>query len=438
MRSLHGVQLTKSQQAIVIHDAGPARILGSYASGKTTALRARAERLAGAIGGDRILVLCRSASAARSFRFGATTVWALAVDIMRRHDRARHLLDRDAQRGIVGALLAAEPRRWPLLAPAAHDGALLDEVADAVCRYQASWLGVEELRTHAAAAGDADPWEELVDLTRAYRDELDRAASVDWAGALVGAGLLLRDPAVAAAERARFDHLMVDDFEQTSFAAHRLLASLAGPGGNVVVAGNLDAPVPAVAAGDRRWLERFARSYGARVDVTLDQRLAPMASTEVIVADARDEAAAALLDAHHRGVPWNAMAVVVASEEHDPQGVLDGLRERAVVAAAGEGVDPWIAPAEPATPATPPDDAVTVTSVEGTAGRTWPLVVVAGAIGGAFRPPLLLDAELFNGPDVPSDEKRAEQWRAEQRRRAEQVASTATERLVLLDGQMAV
>src|SRR5207248_3026791 len=107
-------------------------------------------------------------------------------------------------------------------------------------------------------------------------------AAVDWAGALVEAGLMLRDPAVAEAERARFDHVIVDDFEQASFATNRLLALLAGPGANVVVAGNPGGAISARLGGSSRYFERFVASYQAAADLALDRRLSPPASSALV------------------------------------------------------------------------------------------------------------------------------------------------------------
>src|SRR5437588_212609 len=87
-----------------------------------------------------------------------------------------------------------------------------------------------------------------------------------------GDGLLLRDRAIAEAERARFDHAIVDDFEQASFATNRLLALLTGPGENVVVAGNPGAAISAPLGGTSRYLERFVASYHAEADIALERR----------------------------------------------------------------------------------------------------------------------------------------------------------------------
>lgn len=220
----------------------PARIVGGYRSGKTTALRELADALA------QPLVICATESGAAAFGHGATTFWRLAADVLARH--------RDAVR-----ILSSEEQR------ARFEDA---ELADTVCHYQASFLGREELRTHADAAGVFDQWEAMASRADAYQDDLAQRGEADWAGVLVQASLLLRDEAVLAAERARFSHVLVDDFEAASFAANRLLSQLSGFGGPVVVTGNPENDVWRHVAGSPRYLEQFPRRFGARREVALD------------------------------------------------------------------------------------------------------------------------------------------------------------------------
>lgn len=214
--------------------------MGGYRSGKTTALRELADSLPAP------LVICATEAAAAAFGPAATakTFWRLAAEIVGRHDRPVRVLSSAEQRGRFAD----------------------DNLAEAVCHYQASFLGREELRTHAHAAGVYDLWETVADAAEDYLAP-DEA---DWASVLVRASLLLRDEAVLAAERGRFSHVLVDDFEAASFATNRLLTQLVGYGGPVVVAGNPANAVWRFVAGSPRYLERFPRRFGALDDVRLD------------------------------------------------------------------------------------------------------------------------------------------------------------------------
>jgi len=210
----------------------PARIVGGYRSGKTTRLHELAATL------PEPLVI--SATAATG-----TTWWDVAAGIVERHDRPVRILSTAEVVDRMGG------DRW---------------LAHAVCHYAASFLGREELRTHAHAAGVSDQWEAVADAAETYL----QANEADWATVLVRASLLLRDPTVLDAERARFSHVLVDDFESASFATTRLLSQLAGYGGNVVVARNPANGVWRFVAGSTRYLDRFPRRFGAVEDVICD------------------------------------------------------------------------------------------------------------------------------------------------------------------------
>ena len=218
----------------------PLRIIGGYRSGKTTRLRELAAQY------DRPLIVCATQAAADDFGHpNATTFWGLAADVLARHDKPVRILSTAEHCDRVGD----------------------DDLAHAVSHYTASFLGREELRTHAHAAGVYDEWEAVADAAEQCGDE------PDWAGVLVKASLLLRDDDVLQAERERFDVILVDDFEAASFATNRLLSQLSGFGGPVVVAGNPDNAVWRQVAGSPVYLDRFPRRFGAVTDdVRLDQQ----------------------------------------------------------------------------------------------------------------------------------------------------------------------
>lgn len=224
----------------------PLRITGGYRSGKTTRLKQLAEALP-----EPLFI---SAT-------GDCTFWSVAAEIVARHDRPVRLL---STAEVVDRL--GDPC-----------------VAEAVCHYQASFLGREELRTHADAAGVYGQWEGLADRADAYLADCERRGEADWAGVLVRASLLLRDPAVLEAERARFSYILVDDFESASFASNRLLTQLAGFGGKVAVAGNPANEVWRHVAGSPRYLERFARRFGAAADESLTGRFDADGSGSVVL-----------------------------------------------------------------------------------------------------------------------------------------------------------
>jgi hypothetical protein len=353
------VDLDAGQRLVVEHEhgAGPLRVLGGFGTGVSTALRARAERL--------------EAEGLRPLLVAHRDLVGLAVDILRRHGGrpgAVHLVPSPS-------VLAA------LVSRVAPDGVDRHEAATTVVAFQASFLGDEELRVHADAAGCLDAAEEVIATTAKHRAALGRDL-VDEGGAVVEASLLLRDPEVLAAERARFDELLVDDFQLASFATNRLLSQLAGPGGPLVVGGNPEAAVSRDPLASAAHLDRFERRFGGTT-VTLSEphRLAARPPELRLVGDEGADVASS---------PWTG-----------PE-------------------DLWIAAAE----------------VEAFVGREGKLVVVADASAEAWpapRPkPTWFDPELFHGPDVPDDAERDRRWRELERHRFLVATSRATQGTLLL------
>ena len=266
------------------------------------------------------------------------------------------------------------------------------EVAAAVIAFQASFLGDEELRVHADAAGMEREAEELITITSRYLEVLAARDLVDAGGALVAASLRLRDPSVLDEERSRFDELLLDDFQLASFGINRLISQLAGHGGPVTVAGNPDAAVSSAPLASGRHLEAFHRRFGATLDVRLDGvHRSPGVPTLRIVDDAEAGRSAA---------------------------------RDAIEQAAGMGID--------ATGTA----VVTRDLAESAVGRAWPLVVVPDATEGRWpsaRPTSTwFDTELFHGPDVPDDATRERRWVDLERRRFGVACSRATQFLVVV------
>ena len=362
------MELTSGQQAVVAHDvaAGPCRVVGGFGSGLTTALHARATRLRNE--GRRPLLL------------GTPSLVGFAVELLRRHGRRVSLVAGDEQVSRVRALVP------DALRPHAA------EVAAAVVGFQASFLGDEELRVHAEAAGRLSEAEELISITSRYLDGLASDGLVDDGGALVAASLLLRDEALLAAERSRFDELLLDDFQLASFGVNRLVSQLAGHGGAVTVAGNPEAAASSAPLSSAQHLARFDRRFGVGLDVRLDgTHRAPGVPTLRIVEDA-DAARAAAREAVER--------------------------------ASATGIDPA-------------DTAVITRDLAASAvGQSWALVVVPEATEGRWPAPRPVekwfDTELFHGPDVPDDATRDRRWLELERCRFGVASSRATQFLVVI------
>ncbi len=351
---------------MVDHRDGPARVTGDFGTGKTTALIRRAERL--------------RADGRRPLLLHHRDLVGVALAIIGRHERAMTLAG-DAER--VGVVL-------DLLRPADQHHA--EEIASTVLAFESSFLGDEELRVHAHAAGVLDRAEELIEITARYQRGMAERRLADAGGAVVIASLLLRDPAIVDAERARFDELLIDDYQLATFASARLVTQLVGRDGNVVVAGNPAAAVSTAPFATDAHLDRFSRRFEPRLDVDLRTAL------------------------RSAGVP--SLQIV-----DDDEGLRAAARQ-AIQGAAARGIT------SDETAVLPRD------LVEAAVGREWPMVVVPGVTDGRWpapRPhPSWFDPELFHGPDVPDDDERDRRWLELERRRFAVATSRATRFLVVL------
>ena len=69
------------------------------------------------------------------------------------------------------------------------------------------------------------------------------------------------DPALLERTRKRFDHLLVDEFQDTNFGQFRLIQLLAGETGNVCVVGDENQAIYAFRGGQSRYINEFATYF---------------------------------------------------------------------------------------------------------------------------------------------------------------------------------
>ena len=238
----------------------------------------------------------------------------------------------------VGELLANETAKgtlradWPTLHVSLSSSIRQREVAAAVLDLQRSWLGHDEIVTHATALSIGDRWSELARFTERYTQWLDSLGEIDPARLLVDAGLALRAPGVAASYRRHCPHLLFDDFERADFAVNRLLTMFASPTrategsvegsfveGSVVVSGDPngarwrrpDGPLPFASVARRLGANQTFTLAASEPDLdvpTLLRRTLALAHHRSLEADA---VVAAILDAHAGGTAWQDIAVVL-------------------------------------------------------------------------------------------------------------------------------
>ena len=150
----------------------------------------------------------------------------------------------------VRELLATQdPAAWPAYGGLLEVRGFADEVRQLLTRMQESLLSPKELAEAADRAG-LTGWNELARFAQEYLDGLAMVNQVDYAGLVqMGAAVVGDGPAL-------FDHVLVDDYQDTTLAQESLLHGLATT--STVVAADPGAHVFSFQGTSAVPLERFA------------------------------------------------------------------------------------------------------------------------------------------------------------------------------------
>lgn len=121
------------------------------------------------------------------------------------------------------------------------------------------------------AAGD---WAEetVAKVYTAYEAEMRRANALDFDDLILMTVRLLEDtPEVLARYQARFEHLFVDEYQDTNVVQYRMVKALASLRGNLTVVGDDDQSIYGWRGADVRNILRFEEDYPDALRVVLDQ-----------------------------------------------------------------------------------------------------------------------------------------------------------------------
>ena len=265
---------------------GPQLVVGGPGTGKTEFLVRRAVHLADTgIPPERILMLSFSRRAAAGLRrrvvaaldrsltvVPALTFHALSMRIVEAHgpgsgwDGVPALLTGPEQVELVSGLLPAEdPAAWPVLfRPLLHTRAFAEEVTDFLLRSAERLAGPDRI----AAAG-RDDWAALPGFMERYRAALVEAGRIDYGTLQAEAVRLLDDPELRAAVASAFDHVLVDEYQDTTLAQAVILERLASDHGNITAVGDPYQSVYSFRGAEldniARFPERFAAATGRPV-----------------------------------------------------------------------------------------------------------------------------------------------------------------------------
>jgi DNA helicase-2/ATP-dependent DNA helicase PcrA len=230
------MDLTPEQRGAIGHETGPLLLLGGAGTGKTETLARRAARLvAEGAAPERLLLLASTRPAARRLRarveglLGGShgELWIGTWETV----GERLLRERSDAAGL-------DPF-FDVLGPAERLAMLLDRLDDLPLRRHeirgnpAGLLARLLERIDAVKAGSDPPDPELAELFAAHDRILASTGNLDRADVFLTLNRLLDENAGVRADLASaFEHVMVDELEDTTVAQRAILASLSGANPN--------------------------------------------------------------------------------------------------------------------------------------------------------------------------------------------------------------
>lgn len=273
-RTLELEGLDPDQRLAVTTEPGPLALIAGAGSGKTRTLTSRAAwlHLAEGVAPDRILTVSFTNKAVLEFDERLVGLLgeakATAIEVRTFHSAAW----RFSLRGWLGELgrgtiKIARPSQSRLVM-----GAALRTLGLAGQYKPAEALG--EIGRHKAlgrgpAAAELEPG--LAAAWRRYRERMRELCLIDLDDVLVAAAHVLETrPAARAAIQARFDAVLVDEFQDASPIQGRWLELLCGRHNNLTAVGDPDQAIYGFRSGDGRVMVDFARTYPGATELRLE------------------------------------------------------------------------------------------------------------------------------------------------------------------------
>lgn len=348
--------LDEDQQRAARADA-PALVLAGPGSGKTSALLARVAYLVTerGVAPNRILTLTFSRKAAEELRrrldglLGAeaasltvSTIHAFCGDVLRRFGpsvgmRSDYRLASDVEGYfLLRRVVNAERLQHyaPQGAPTMYIKDLLDAISkgkDDLVTPETYHAAAERMRISAKTEKEQEAAERALEVAMvyaAYQSALEDRGAADFADLIAKVVRLLRETPDAAYDlRSRYEHVLVDEFQDINFAMGELLRELVGRRGQIWAVGDVDQAIYRFRGASPANLLRFAEDFDGATVIALGRNYrsqpqilrAASAFAEVYLpAQERVELSAQRPDIHENRV----VALAVASND---QAELDGL-----------------------------------------------------------------------------------------------------------------
>lgn len=273
--------LNPQQQQAVLHGEGPLLVFAGAGSGKTRVITHRIAHLVRARGVKpwQVLAVTFTNKAAGEMRSRVGTLLG-GGDALREawigtfHATcARLLRQHPAQSGLSRDFVIYDDADQRTVVTRVARELNLDERTFPARMLQARISKAKQACIAADAFEPAD-WveDQVAKVYRLYEQRMAAASAVDFDDLLFRVVRLLEmDAAVAEALRRRFQHLLVDEFQDTNHVQYRLLRLLTGPARNIAVVGDDDQSIYRWRGADVRNILGFRRDYPDALVVTLEQ-----------------------------------------------------------------------------------------------------------------------------------------------------------------------
>lgn len=273
--------LNPDQLDAVVHHMGPLLVVAGAGSGKTRVLTHRIAHLIGEHGVHpmHILAITFTNKAADEMRhrvsalvgpvakkMWVSTFHAACVRILRAHaDRLGYpktfsIYDQaDAQRltGYVIRDLALDPKRFTPRG-----------VHAVISMWKNELVGPDDAAQRAGSIFDR----KHADIYREYQARLVRAGAMDFDDLLMNTVLLLRrEHDVLAEYQERFEHILIDEYQDTNLAQNEIVLLLGAQHHNVCVVGDTDQSIYRFRGADFRNIMQFEDAFPDVTTVVLDQ-----------------------------------------------------------------------------------------------------------------------------------------------------------------------
>ncbi len=275
-------ELNPQQADAVRHVNGPLLILAGAGSGKTRVITHRIAWLVAEhqVRPSSILAITFTNKAAdemkqrvealvglRSQSMWIGTFHAMMLRILRRfadrigYQRSFAIMDRDDQQRLVKACLQELNFSDKTLTPSAVHSQISNAKNDLV--------GVEEF---TRKAGNAFPLSKIAEVYHLYQKKLKKANSMDFDDILFESVRLFREnPDVLSEYQARFQYILVDEYQDTNHAQYQLIHLLSAGHRNLCVVGDDDQSIYSFRGANIRNILDFEKDFKGCKVIKLEQ-----------------------------------------------------------------------------------------------------------------------------------------------------------------------